>query len=120
MEVMVSIVVITSGILFVTRVYSTAKEAVKRSESLFKHSLLLEEKMYDFEERGVIEEDKEGDHFPDEKEYFWEADASSLGFEDPNLRDLCMVKLSVFRGHDPSRPAQPVKYSLATYLEKKK
>ena len=61
MEVMVAIVVITGGLLFVMRVYSTAKSALDRSRSLFKYSLLLEEKIFDFEERGVIEEGKERD-----------------------------------------------------------
>ena len=50
LEVMASIIIITGGLLFVTRVYSTVRMALERSHALFKNSLLLEEKVYDFEE----------------------------------------------------------------------
>ena len=78
LEVMASIVVITGGLLFVMRVYSTAKQALDRSRALFKYSLLLEEKMYDFEERGILEEGRNQDHFPDRKDYSWEVEALPL------------------------------------------
>ena len=105
---MVAIVVITGGLLFVMRVYSTAKVAITRSRELFKYSLLLEEKMFDFEEKGVIEEGADSGHFPDAKEYSWEVNAQPLAFQGQELGDLCSVKLTVD------------KYFLWTYLGKKK
>ena len=108
MEVMVAIVVITGGLLFVMRVYSTAKSALDRSRSLFKYSLLLEEKIFDFEERGVIEEGKARGHFPDDKECFWEVDAETLEPQGQELGGLCSVRLDID------------KHYLWTYLEKKK
>lgn len=121
LEVIISIVVITGGLLFVMRVYSTAKEALNRSRTFFKYSLLLEEKIYDFEERGIIEEGKEDDHFPDLRDYFWEAEASSLASVAPELNDLCTVRLDVFRHQSSSEgTSPPEKYSLYTYLNKKK
>ena len=108
LEVMVAIVVITGGLLFVMRVYSTSKLALDRSRELFKYSLLLEEKIFDFEERGVIEEGKERDHFPDNKECFWEAAAEPLQPQSQELGGLCSVKLDID------------KYYLWTYLEKKR
>jgi hypothetical protein len=113
MEVMVSIVVITGGILFVMRVYSTAREAINRSGILFENSLLLEDKMYEYEERGVIEEDTDSGHFAGQDNSLWEIEATSLEGEDSNLKDICKVRLSTFK-------AKGQKYPLFTYLEKKK
>jgi len=120
LEVMVAIVVITSGLLFVMRVYSTAKEALNRSRAFFKYSLLLEEKIFDFEERGLIEEGKDQDHFPGSNDYFWEVQADSLAFQGLELSDLCAVKLDVFRKKENAQAGPPEKYSLFTYLNKKK
>ena len=65
LEVMVSIVIITSGLLFVTRVYSTARDVIKRSFVLFKSSLLLEDKMFEFEEKGEKNKDSATTTHPD-------------------------------------------------------
>lgn len=121
LEVMVAIVVITGGLLFVMRVYSTAKYALDRSRDIFKHSLLLEEKIFDFEEKGAIEEDKENGRFPDLKDYFWEVEADALSLQGQELGDLCSVKLDVFYRKDSSQSSgAPEKYYLYTYLNKKK
>jgi len=116
LEVMVSIVVITSGLLFVMKVYSTAKEALNRSRDLFKYSLLLEEKIYDFEERGNIAEGKEENHFPDAKDYSWSVEATPLAAERQDMSDLCNVRLTAFY----NKAASGYRYSIFTYLEKKK
>jgi hypothetical protein len=121
LEIMVSIVVITAGLLFVMRVYSTAKTALDRSRTLFKYSLLLEEKMFDLEERGVVEEGKEEGHFPDDlKDYFWRVDAEPLAPQNQDWGDLCSVKMDAFHKKNPSQTRLPEKYSLWTYLDKKK
>jgi len=120
LEVMASIIVITGGLLFVMRVYSTAKEALDRSRDLFKYSLLLEEKAFDFEERGVIEEGTGHDHFPDRRDYFWEVQADPLAPEGQNLSDVCAVKLDVYRARGASESGPPAKYYLFTYVDKKK
>jgi hypothetical protein len=108
LEVMVSIVVITAGLLFVMRVYSTAREALERSRSFFRDSLLLEEKMFDFEEKGIIEEGTDSGSFQDAKKYSWQVNAQALAFQALELGDICSVKLTVD------------KQSLWTYLAKKK
>jgi Tfp pilus assembly protein PilV len=120
LEVMVSLVVITGGLLFVMRVYSTAKDALSRSRDFFKYSLLLEEKMYDFEERGVIEEDKDQGHFPSSEHYLWEVEAVSMAPGNQSLSGLCEVKLGVFYDKNFSGGHPPEKYRLFTYLDKKK
>ena len=114
LEVMVSIVVITGGLLFVMRVYATAKNGLDISRDLFRYSLLLEEKIFEYEERGVIEEGKNRDHFPDREYYMWEVEASPLEPAGQELSNLCEVRLGAFQAK--SSPAQ--KYYLNTYLEK--
>ena len=116
LEVMVSIIVITGGLLFVMRVYSTAKEALDRSRALFKNSLLLEEKIFDFEEKGVIEEGTQSGRFTDAKDYSWQAGATPLSLDDIDLNDLNVVSLGVFN----NKASPPDKYFLFTYLYKKK
>ena len=120
LEVMVAIIVITSGLLFVMRVYSTAKEAISRSREFFRYSLLLEEKMFDFEERGVIEEGGGQDRFPDLKDYSWQVKAEPLDPEGQLWGDLCAVRLDVSCRKDLPGSGPPTKYSLFTYLFKEK
>jgi len=116
LEVMVSIIVITGGLLFVMRVYSTAWGALDRSRTLFKNSLLLEEAAFSFEEKGIIEEGTQTGRFADPKDYSWEAKAMPLSLDDIDLNDLNSVDLDVFN----NKASPPDKYFLSTYLYKKK
>ena len=113
---MASIVIITGGLLFVIRVYSTAKMALERSHSLFKNSLLLEEKAFEFEEKGVIEEGSSGGRFSGRNDYSWQVSASPLSADNPDLSDLEIVELGVFN----NTISPPDKYFLFTYLNKKR
>ena len=119
LEVMVSIVVITGGLLFVMRVYSTAKNALNTSRTLFKSSLLLEEKIFDFEEKGMIAEDTDRGSFRDPKDYSWEVEAAALAPQGQDLSELCALKLGVFYNNSSSSAGPPNKYYLFTYLNKK-
>ena len=116
---MVSIVVITGGLLFVMRVYSTAKNALNTSRTLFKSSLLLEEKIFDFEEKGMIEEDTDHGSFRDSKDCFWEVEAAALAPQGQNLSDVCALRLGVFCNKSSPESGPPGKYYLFTYLNKK-
>lgn len=116
LEVMVSVIVITGGLLFVMRVYSTAKEALDRSRTLFKNSLLLEEKIFGFEEKGIIEELTQTGRFDEIKDCSWEVKASPLSLDDIDLNDLNVVELDVFN----NKASSPNKYYLVTYLYKKR
>ena len=115
LEVMASIIIITGGLLFVMRVYSTARTALERSHTLFKNSLLLEEKVFDLEERGVVEEGKDTGHFSGKNDYSWQVNASQLSPDNPDLSDLEILELDVF--NDAISPSD--KYFLFTYLNKK-
>lgn len=124
LEVIVSIVVITTGLVFVTRVYSTAKYAIQRSSALFESSLLLESKMFEFEEKGKIERDfKEGKQFDEDRGYSWLISTEEVP-RDPLLGqklNLNIVTLEVSRQKDREEKKSYIsKYSLTTYLNNKK
>ncbi len=108
LEVIVSIVVITSALLFVTRSYSVSKQAIERSRDLFKSGLLLEEEMFAFEEKGEIGEGSKEGEFSDNKDYLWKINAVPAA-------NLNTVALSVYRRNNPQEV-----YSLYTYLNKPK
>jgi hypothetical protein len=124
LEVIVSIVIITSGLLFVMRVYSTARYAIQRSSVLFESVLLLESKIFEFEEKGEIESDlKDGKQFSRESGYSWLIKTEEAP-EDPVLGqklDLDIVTLEVSRHRDrEERKSYVSKYFLTTYLNDKK
>ena len=124
LEVIVSIVIITSGLLFVMRVYSTARYAIQRSLVLFESGLLLESGMFEFEEKGEIESDlKDGKQFLRGSGYSWLLKTEELP-KDPVLGqklDLNIVTLEVSRHRDrEERKSYVSKYFLTTYLNDKK
>jgi Tfp pilus assembly protein PilE len=106
LEVMISIVIITSALLFVTRSYSVSKQAIERSRDLFKSGLLLEEEMFAFEETGEISEGSGEGEFNDNKDYLWKINAVPAA-------NLNTVTVSVFRRNNPQEI-----YSLYTCLNK--
>lgn len=124
LEVIVSIVIITSGLVFVMRVYSTARYAIQRSSTLFESGLLLESEMFEFEEKGKIESDfKHGKQFPGDSPYSWSIKTQALP-RDPVLGqklNLNIVTLEVSRHKDREEKKSYIsKHSLTTYLDNKK
>ena len=116
LEVMASIVIITGGLLFVMRVYSVARMALERSHSLLKNSLLLEEKAFDLEEKGIVEEGTDTGHFSGSNDYSWQVNAYPLSADDPDLSDLNVLSLGVFN----NKASSSDKYYIFTYLDKKR
>lgn len=124
LEVIVSIAIITGGLVFVTRVYSTAKYAIQRSFILFKSALLLESRMFEFEEKGKIESDfKDGGTFKDDKDYSWSMSSAAAPRDELLGQDLNLdiVTLEVTRTKDTKEKKSYItKYFLTTYLNDKK
>jgi Tfp pilus assembly protein PilV len=121
LEVVVSIAVIVTGLVFVTRVYSTAKYALARSAVLFESGLLLENRMFEYEEKGKIEADlKDSRTFTDNKGYSWSLVTSGVQ-RDPVLNvklNLNAVKLEVARLKDTEEKRPYVtRYGIYTYLK---
>lgn len=120
LEVVVSIAIITGALVFVVRAYTTAKYALQRSSVMFTSSLLLENQMFEYEEKGSIEDDyKDGRDFPDNKDYSWSISAASMD-TDPVLNQklgLNLVTLEVSRNRDREESKSYItKYSIMTYL----
>lgn len=124
LEVIVSIAIITGGLVFVSRVYSTAKHAIQRSFVLFGSSLLLESKMFEFEERQNIKSDfKDRKKFSDDRDYLWAISTVPVP-ADETLRqalDLNIVTLEVSRMKDrDEKKSYITRYYLTTYLNNKR
>jgi type II secretory pathway pseudopilin PulG len=120
LEVVVSIAIITGALVFVVRAYTTAKYALQRSSVMFTSSLLLENQMFEFEEKGSIESDyKDGRDFPDDKDYSWSVSAVKTD-TDPVLNQklgLNLVMLEVSRNKDRKEARSYItKYGIATYF----
>jgi len=119
LEVMISIVIITAGVLFITRSYSLSKESIERSTGLLMTSLLLENRIWEFEEKGEIEEGRQSGDFAENSKYSWHLNAQPVMVmseeeteEEPALN---LVQLDVFQEKDPLK----TKYSIWTYLRNK-
>ena len=123
LEIMVSIIIITTGLVYVMRVYSTSNYAINRSLVLFESSLLLESKMFEFEEKSGIESNfKKAEEFSDNEGYSWSINTEPLAV-DPVIGqklDLNTATLEISRLKDiKERRAYLTKYSLTTYLNNK-
>ena len=121
LEVIVAIAILTGGLVFVTRVYSTAKYAIQRSFVIFRSGLLLESRMFEFEEKGKIRDYlKEGKVFSDDRDYSWRLSAAPVA-RDPVLQEslgLDSVILEVSRNRDKEEKRSYITmYSIATYLK---
>ena len=109
-EVMVSIVVITVCLLFIARSYSSSKNSIRKSRGLIRTALLLENKMWELEEAGEIEESKLEGGFEEDEKYSWIMTAQRM--EDT---DLNLVTLEILEAQAPEK----AKYSISTYLKNK-
>jgi hypothetical protein len=120
-EVMMSIVIITTGILFIMRSYSSSKMSIERSTEIFRTSLLLESQMWEYEEEGKIREERDRGDFEEPEGYSWEIEAEPLeeeegeGFSITFKPKLNVVRLSVFEEKDRKN----TEYYVWTYLKNK-
>ena len=115
-EVMMSIVIVTAGLLFIMHAYSASKRAIDRSSEAFKISLLLASKMWEYEAADEIEEERDSGDFEEEEGYSWETDVEAVqDEEDFDLTsELNALRLSVFK----EKERKFTEYSISTYLFK--
>ena len=106
-EVLVTIVIVTAGLLFIIHSYSASKNLLNRSTEIFMQRLLLEGKVWEFEEKGEVPLEQESGWFTDFEGYSWQIDVEPLA--DSNLNRFT---LSVFETNDPEN----TQYSISTYL----
>ena len=106
-EVLISIVIISAGLLTISRSYSSSRDAIERSTDLVKTVILLENAMFEFEEKGEIGEFTVSGDFKGAMGYAWRMNAEGIENSGNSL-----VRLDVFRKEKP----ETTKYSIVTYL----
>ena len=120
LEVMVAVVIVAGALIYVTRVYSTANQIVKRSRTMFEYGLLLEGKIFEFEESGVIKPMKdagkeESGAVEGHEGCFWRMSAVKLKTENPDTTlDINRTTLDIYQ---QKKAQQKEQHSLVTYLK---
>lgn len=98
LEVLMAIVVISGGLIFVGRAFTSASAALELSSRLFMRGLMIEEAIFPYEEKGSVEEyfSARGD-FEDYDGYSWDLQSSPL----PDAgEDVELVRLKVLHKKD--------------------
>lgn len=107
LELMTAIVIIAVVFLFLGRAYGVSKRSLKRSAAFLQVALLLEEKIWELEEKEEIQTGRDSGDFSDQG-YGWKVDAENIGQSRLNL-----VTLEVFS----KAQAGPENFSVVTYFK---
>jgi len=98
LEVIVTIAIITCGLIFVMKTYAVTSQVIKNSKDLFKFGLLLEEAMFTFEEKGVVPEGSWEQDVEGHKEFLLKAKTVPM-----DSLDLNLVTLDIARRNKPGQ-----------------
>ncbi len=116
LEALVSLVILTGGLLFVMRIFAVARDTLKRSGELFSYSLLAEQKLAEAELLGAVGESERAGTFREDRRLGWRLKTGPLPPEALALRDLVSARLSLYPENEPPESG----YTLVTYLRMKK
>lgn len=78
LEVILSVFVVTVGVVFVINSFITSIKAFKVSKIYVEALYLIEQKLWDYEEKGKIEEGRDSGRFNDYKNAEWEIQAKEV------------------------------------------
>ncbi len=78
LEVILSVFVVTVGVVFVIGSFITSIKAFKISNVYVEMLYLLEDRLWEYEEKAKIEEGRDSGKFDDYKDAEWEIDAKEL------------------------------------------
>lgn len=112
LEVILSVLIIASGLSFIIRSYSTSLKATNIAKSLQRACLFLEEKLFELDMKGNIEEGQTSGVFEGGENYSWYLTAEPLDEKE----EINKVGLSVVYGSG----RQSRRVSVSTYLRNKK
>lgn len=84
-EVILSVFIVTIGVVFVTGSFVTSIKAAKASRAYIEALYLLEQRLWEYEEKGRIEDGRDSGKFEKNKDAEWEMEAKEL--EDISLED---------------------------------
>ena len=71
LEVLISVTVITVGLVYVVRSFSSSSRAIDTATHFLKSLSLVEEKLWDLEAEGMVEKGRYDGSFEDDQEYSW-------------------------------------------------
>ena len=89
-EILVSILIVTIGIVSVMRAFSTTITAIKVSRGYLKASAYMEEKLWEFQARGAIGTNVELEGDFDDERFRWHLVTKDTGREGINAVDLAV------------------------------
>ncbi len=107
LEVLVSITIIAVGLVYVIRSFSSSTRAIETAAHFLKSVSLIEEKLWEIEAEGSIEEGRDEGRFEEDEEYGWVLEAE--GLEDIPINRL---ELKV----EWEGPGRRQRVSIETYL----
>jgi len=111
LEVILSIFVVTVGVVFVIGSFMTSIKAHKASKIYLDALYLIEEKMWEYEESGKIEEGEDSGEFEDYADAEWDIEAKKLEEDLPLNKTTLGITLK--KGDKERR------FEVATYLYNK-
>jgi len=110
LEVMLSVLVVSIGVVFVISSFITSLKAFKLSKIYVDAVYLIEQKLWEYEESGEIEDGRAEGRFDDYKGAEWEIDAKEL--EDLPLEETS-AEIAI------KRADQKRTFTVVTYFNKK-
>ncbi len=108
LEVLASITLISVGLAYISRSFSTSTRAIETATRFLESVSLVEEKMWELEAKGVVDKGKSDGRFKQDKAYKWEVEAKGLEEEVPINRVVLKVE---WEG-----PQRRQRVSVETYL----
>ncbi|MBL7071964.1 MAG: type II secretion system protein [Candidatus Omnitrophica bacterium] len=78
LEVLLSVFIVTVGVVFVIGSFMTSVRAFRSTRAYLEALYLLEEKMWEYEEAGAVEEGSESGRFDDRRYAEWELKAEEV------------------------------------------
>lgn len=78
LEVVLSVLVVSVGVVFVIGSFITSIKAFKVSKVYADALYLIEQKLWEYEEKGTIEDGRDSGKFDDYKDAQWEIEAREL------------------------------------------
>ncbi len=107
LEVLVSITIISVGLVYIARSFSSSSRAIETSARFLKSVALAEERLWDIEAKGVIDTGSDKGHFDRDRSYTWALEAKELGDAPLNTVALWI---------EWSEPARKQRVTLETYM----
>ena len=111
LEVVLSVFIVTVGVVFVIGSFITSIKAFKVSKIYLDALYLMEEKMWEYEESGEIEEGSDSGRFEDYKNAEWSVEAEEMDDDLPLNETTVEVEL---KENDRKR-----RFKIVTYLYNK-